>query len=281
MTLLDSETFASSTSYSIPVDAKIIVVECVGAGGGGGSGRRVGTAATAGGGSGGNGGGIDRVVLAGEEVSGTVTVTIGAGGTGGAARSSDSDGQSGGNGGISRFGPLYFWGQSSGFGGTTSSSGSVLPRGRVFSSTSATSQLGMSAGRGTTAGIAGAKGLDQPGYICGAGASGGAITASTSLAGAAGGKLETVPTDAWSAGSTNVATGGGGAAGTAGGGNASAGGSRGNGGGGGGGNYLGAGGNGGAGGVPGGGGGGGGAGITTSGAGGEGGRAEIKIWIYG
>lgn len=284
MSLLDSQTFASSTTYSMPADAKVIIVECVGAGGGGGSGRRVGTAAVAGGGSGGNGGPIARSVLTGAEVSGNVTVTIGAGGTGGLARSgSDSDGQNGTSGGQSRFGPLYFWGGINGYGGTASSSSPTVPRGTILVSTGAgnNQQLGMASGRATGAGLAGSRGLDQPGYICGAGASGGGITASSSLAGAAGGSLETQPHTAFSPTSTNVATGNGGSAGTLGGGNAGAGTSRGVGGGGGGGNYLGAGGSGGNGGAPGGGGGGGGAGITSSGAGGDGGRAEIKVWVYG
>lgn len=283
MSLLDSQTFASSTTYSMPAAAKVIVVECVGAGGGAGSGRRVGTAATAGGGSGGNGGPIARAVLTGAEVSGNVTVTIGAGGTGGAARSSDNDGANGTSGGQSRFGPLYFWGGINGYGGSTSSSNPTVPRGTILVSTGSNNnqQLGMASGRATGAGLAGPRGLDQPGFICGAGASGGGITASSSLAGAAGGGLETQPHTAFSPTSTNVATGNGAAAGTSGGGNGSAGSSRGVGGGGGGGNYLGAGGSGGAGGVPGGGGGGGGAGITSSGAGGDGGRAEIKVWVYG
>jgi hypothetical protein len=285
MTLLDSQTFDTSTTYSMPAAAKVIVVECVGAGGGAGSGRRIGTAATAGGGSGGNGGPITRQVLTGAEVSGgsNVTVTIGAGGQGGASRSTDGDGANGTSGGQSRFGPLYFWGGINGYGGSTSSSNPVVPRGVILVSTGSNNnqQLGMASGRATGVGLAGPRGLDQPGFICGAGASGGGITASSSLAGAAGGGLETQPHTAFSTTSTNVTTGNGGSAGSSGGGAGGAGTTRGRGGGSGGGNHLGAGGTGGAGGIPGGGGGGGGAGITSSGAGGDGGRAEIKVWVYG
>ena len=39
MTVLDTETFTSGTSYAIPTGAKLFVVECLGAGGGGASGQ--------------------------------------------------------------------------------------------------------------------------------------------------------------------------------------------------------------------------------------------------
>lgn len=83
--------FTSSGSYSIPASAVYVYVEAIGGGGGGGSGTGTGA-------SGGGGGGFNFAVLRVSDLTGPVTVTIGAGGTAGTA------GGAGGNGGNTTFG---------------------------------------------------------------------------------------------------------------------------------------------------------------------------------
>lgn len=88
---IDTQTFTSSTTYTIPAGAQFIFVECIGAGGGG-SGN---------GGRGGAGGGYWEEWIPVSALTSPVTVTIGAGGTG-------AGGTNGGKGGDSRFGTCYF-----------------------------------------------------------------------------------------------------------------------------------------------------------------------------
>lgn len=277
--LLDSQTFSSSTTYTVPANAGRIVVECIAAGGGGGGGARNTSTSQAGGGGGGAGGAWERVELAASEVGGagaSVTVTIGAGGTGGAGRTGSTGvGTAGGVGGISRFGTVYFAGGRRGAAGSTSTTGTGAV-GYLLQGVISTTGFGAGGdGSGATTGIAGVTS-----FRGGAGGGGGGGRTSTNRAGGAGGSFQSSPSisdgDTWS-----IQGGGGGAAGTAGGGNGTAGGTS-QGGGGGGSNNAAAGGTGGAGGAPGGGGGGGGGanGDADGGTGGTGGNAQIKIWVY-
>lgn len=277
--LIDSQTWSSSTTYTIPTDAQVIVVECIGAGGGGGGGARNTGTSQASGGGGGGGGPYERLALAVSELGGvgaSLTVTIADGGTAGNGRTgSTGGGTDGAAGGISRFGSYYFAGGRAGTAGTTGSAGAGGPGYVAPGHLSAAGFGAGGAGSGTATGSSGAKG-----WRGGAGGAGGGGRAGSNSAGGTGGSFETSPsfsTDAaWTAG-----TGGGGAAGSAGGGNGT-GGSASQGGGGGGSNNAAAGGVGGAGGAPGGGGGGGGGanGDGNGGNGGAGGKAQIKIWVY-
>jgi hypothetical protein len=56
MSLIDSQTFASSTTYTLPTGSLLVVVECIGSGGQGGGGARNTSTSQAGGGGGGGGG---------------------------------------------------------------------------------------------------------------------------------------------------------------------------------------------------------------------------------
>ncbi len=95
MSLIDSQTFASSTTYTLPTGSLLVVVECIGAGGQGGGGRRATGTGTAGGGGGGGGGGYFRESITAAELGGagaSVTVTVGAGGTGAGGGRTGSEG---------------------------------------------------------------------------------------------------------------------------------------------------------------------------------------------
>lgn len=268
ISLLASQTFTSSTTYTLPSAAKIVILECIGAGGGGGGGARNTGTFTGGGGGGGGGGPYERHTLTAQELGGggsSVTVTIGAGGTGGTGRTgSTGNGINGTNGGVSRFGTLYFGYGSAGNAGTSSASGGVSSAAVGFNM--GTSGIGSAGSANNT--VAANSGLRGGG---GGGGAGGRST--TDRAGATGGTSYSDP--------SLVTAGGGGAGGAATGGNGSDGAVK-QGGGGGGSSNTTAGGNGGNGGVGGGGGGGAGAnGDNNGGNGGDGGRAEINVWVYG
>jgi hypothetical protein len=282
MNLLDSQTFTSSTTYTVPSGAKSLIVEGIGAGGGGGAGGRF-NASEYRNASGGGGGPWERTFLDVSEIGGagsSVTVTIAAGGTGGTGVSTIPT--SGGNGsaaGLSRFGPVYFLGGRGGEGANVSTYN--------FSAGYAPFMFGGDASEvvprlfGSSAdGSAGRQGFRGGG----GGGAGGYDDGTTSFAGSAGGSSVANP-DMNTSGVYKwfVPAGGGGAGGAVG--NNGTAGTSGAGGGGGGARRTtgnaGAGGNGGS---PGGGGGGGGVlwSVTgTSGAGGTGGNAQIKIWVYG
>jgi len=72
----DFEEFLASGSYAIPASASYVYVEAIGGGGGGGGGASS---------SGGGGGGFNFAVLRVSDLSGPVTVTVGAGGAAGGA----------------------------------------------------------------------------------------------------------------------------------------------------------------------------------------------------
>jgi hypothetical protein len=293
-TLLDTQTFTSSTTYTVPSGALLFVVEVVAAGGGGGSGRKATTSARGYSACGGGGGTYERLSLAAAEFSSTVTVTIGAGGAGGASQTSTgTNGNDGARGGTTRFGQFYFFGGIGGPGGPNSTTTTPALVGytpsyfrQLFDSTGvATFSFGVP-GRQTAAGV---KGL-----LGGGGGGGGADTNTGGSAGADSvADFTSAITLSDTSNSVTYTRGSGGAYNGAGAnGSAGAVGTSaigGTGGGGGGEGLNGATpGNGGAGGAPGGGGGGGGSsnnasgGATAnSGAGGAGGNAQIKLWVFG
>jgi hypothetical protein len=263
MSQIDTQTFSSSTTYTIPATSKLIVVECIGAGGGGGSGRRGGPQA----GGGGGGGAWERLSIPVSELGGagaSVTVTIGAGGAGAPRATVDGNGSAGSKGGNSRFGTFYFSGAMAGSGGASSGAGE---RGQGYTGGLAMT-VGSEFGTGGRALLTARKG-----WRGGGGGGAGAVQGASS---------ESDPPLTTTGSFYAATTGGGGAAGTGDGGNGTAGGAS-QGGGGGANGASNMGGNGGAGGAGGGGGGGGGSSATliNSGAGGTGGDAQIKIWVFG
>jgi microcystin-dependent protein len=308
LTVIDTQTFTSSTLYSMPVAAKIVAVEWVGAGGGGGGGSRT-TAlsnannasyATGGGGGGSGPAGLFLIKAGDYGFTGNVTITIGAGGAGGAALASNetagtgASATSGSNGGYSRIGNLilgFGYGGTGGyavynsstyiFTGSTVAGGSVLNFAGSFAVANA-------AGAATAAftnanqGIAGLPG--NRGWIAGGGGGSGAswIGNGGLVSGGDGGFRGTSSTENIYSPTTGVQQTGLGAKGGTSISRAGAAGFSGNGGGGGAGGDSSAAGAGGAGGSPGGGGGGGGAAVNnTAGAGGAGANGQIKIWVYG
>lgn len=296
--VIDTQTFTSSTTYTVSASAKWVLIECVGAGGGGGSGRSSTSTNAAAGGVGGSGGGWYQVLAPASVFSGSQTVTIGAGGTGGTGVSGAS-GNAGAAGGISRFGPYYFGPGVGGAGGTTSPTQTGFNFGYIpanlLSYQGRVDEIGVSdnfsssafgkAGRGGTNNVGTA---GQYGFWGGAGGGGGGgVSVSTASAGSDGGGVsKDLATAASFSDTMTVTTGGGGAGGSSGAGAGTAGSTSdgmGTGGGGGGGATSGTAGAGANGGAPGGGGGGGG-GVNasgTSGAGGNGARAEIRITVFG
>ena len=272
LTLIDSQTFTSSTTYTISSSAKIIAIECIGAGAGGAGGGKWSSAAnTANGGPGGNGGGVYKLILSSAEVSGTVTVTIGAGGAGGAGQTVVDTGTTAStSGGTCRFGNYYFPGASG-----------WLADGNAVSSSAAAAGVLLNGGGGGLPSMAGSsagyKGFRNAGGGGGAGGMKATSFYNYDTIGQAGGS------NSYDAAVVFPSLTGGGGAGGAANTNGSAGVTAGHGGGGGGYAYSGTCGNGAAGAVAGGGGGGGGGGANSinGGAGGAGGRGEIKIWVYG
>jgi hypothetical protein len=85
--LIDQQTFVSSTTYNVNSSAKIILVECIGAGGGGGAGGKSPDNYYASGGGGGAGGGYWTTFIPASILDSNVTVIVGQGGAGGASTS--------------------------------------------------------------------------------------------------------------------------------------------------------------------------------------------------
>lgn len=123
MSLIETVLFTSSTTYRVPANARLILVEGLGGGGGGGGGARVSTATSVGAGGGGGGAPFAQIMMVATPGS-AITVTIGAGGAGGLGRTgSNGDGTDGSTGGSSRFNNFYFPGGRAGLKGTTTGNG--------------------------------------------------------------------------------------------------------------------------------------------------------------
>lgn len=187
--------YTSSGSYSIPAGALYLDIMCVGAGGGGGGGANATGAVGRSGGCGGGGGArspITRVRVS--DVTGPLTVTIGAAGTAGTAAtgSSNADGGDGGAGGSAivtdattrvlcsaygggggRRGTATLTDGGGGSGGGTASAGGVgLSVGTVAGGLPGASALSALSGTGAAAGIGAAGGLAEWGGGGGGGRSG-------------------------------------------------------------------------------------------------------------
>lgn len=168
--------FSASGTWTKPVGATVVLVECWGAGGGGGSGAR---AVGSSGGGGGGGGGYNYKLFDAADLSATVTVTIGAGGAGGAAITTDNtNGATGSAGGISTFGSLLT-GYAGGGGGAGSGSNNAGGGGGGATGSATTS----SGGSGPTVGVFGgasgsAGGVGVPAGFGGASGGGGATSQS-------------------------------------------------------------------------------------------------------
>jgi hypothetical protein len=308
MSLLASESFTGSTTYTPSASAKLLVWEVIGAGGGGGSGRSSTGTGSAFGGGGGSGGGYWRFTTAANEflvADPDIDITIGAGGAGGTSVNTATTGLAGAGGGdvvietdAAQGISFRFQGGNQGSGGSTGT-GAIGAIGMLIPFFSSSNVLFGSGGNSASTGNAfsGVQNFNGGG---GGGGGGGSSVSSNGTGGAGGnsysGDFSNIITRA--AGTFTVNTGGGGAGG-AGGGNAgtagadgitsnnfnnkSTSGLAGQGGGGGGGATSAAGGTGGTGGYPG-GGGGGGAGTgnnNNSGAGGAGGNARVRLWVFG
>lgn len=272
-------------TWTIPSGAKIIEVLAIAGGGGGGSGR-LGAAGSArsGGGGGGPGAVVRWLGFVAESNSTTLYIDVGAGGAGGAAvTASDTNGNAGSAGGLTRvvtgsagaMSGLLADGGTAGGGGTTStgSAGAASPS----QVTSLFQTIAGGTGRVTTGDGAGAY---MVAGCAGGGGGGGADAANANYAGGTGGSASSRIV-----GDAIFYRGSGGTAGGGNGGNATVGGAlfyaHGIGGGGGGGNASGNGGSGGSGDRGGGGGGGGGAvNGSASGAGGNGGSGYVRITVW-
>lgn len=281
LTLLDTQTWTSSTTYTMPAGAKIVLVEMIGAGGGGGGGARNTGANTAGGGGGGSGAAFIWQAFDAGQFSSPVTVTVGSGGAGATGRTSGTGGGNQGSaGGVTSFGTFSCPGGRGGNAGSTTAGGA---------NTGGYVPFGVALSDSGTVGSGGQGGINngnqgRVGYRGGAGGGGGAGCSTTAaFTGAAGGAVRTDLADVYGTNTGwGASAGGGGSGGASGnaGNNATA--SSGDGGGGGGSSRTAAAGTGGNGATPGGGGGGGGGAVDNdSGAGGGGGGGQVKVWVYG
>ena len=300
------ELFTADGTWTKPVGAKLVYVECVGAGGGGGGGRGgVGTQLRLGG-SGGGAGALARRFFPADGLAATVDITVPAGGTGGGNQADGVAGTTSKFGavqgtGLWAFGGGYGCGNatnnlSGGAGGGTASVGgngsaSSAPGG--FPGAGSATAIG---GQGAASVVIGAGGNAEYGGGAGGGTQNSGnwtFIGGSSLYGPAGGGAggACLTDDSEVAGSAGGAHGsyvaGGGGAGGAVNGGAGGNGATGNGystcgagGGGGGGQDSGTGGAGGTGGAPGGGGGGSGGGTSSGGTGGTGGRGEVRVWVW-
>jgi hypothetical protein len=128
-------TTAGTSSLNIPAGATMIEIVCIGAGGGGGSGRQGDNGTNRFGGGGGAGGAWSMATIRASNVTGPLSVVVGAGGAGGAARTTtNTDGLSGSSGGESRVqtntsAVICFASGAAGGGGGTAASGNNVSAG--------------------------------------------------------------------------------------------------------------------------------------------------------
>lgn len=292
-TAVNIQAFSSSGTWTKPTNAKRVKMFLMGGGGGGGGGAvTLGGSTISCGGGGGGSGGITEIEIPADQLTSTVSVTIGAGGTGGFGPQTQSASLSGSAGGVGNptFFGSYAWAQGGGSGGAGLSGTFGTPTGTGGASSSG----GNTGGAASTTGGSGTVGT--PGSATssstvgsgGGGAGGSCNTAATASAGGAGGRANVLNLTGGSGGVTGGGNGGAGQSATTSG--PSGGIVRASGGGGGGSVSTGTSGFiagfGGAGGVPGGGGGGGGAiqgltaGFYSAGSGGAGGAGYAVITTY-
>jgi hypothetical protein len=114
---LDVDELSGAGNYTVPANAKALIVEMIGGGGGGGGGAG-GSSDVNGGGGGGGGGaamGVRCTIVA--TPGATIAYACGAAGTGGAGGGMGTDGTEGGDGGDTDFGALTARGAAGGTGG--------------------------------------------------------------------------------------------------------------------------------------------------------------------
>ena len=122
-TVINSQIFTSSGTWTKPSGVTFVEVVVLGAGGGGGSGRKNTLSQNTCGGAGSGGGAVSRAIFKASSLGATETVTVGTGGTGGAAVTVNGVGNDGTDGGASSFGTwLTAGGGGKGTGGPTGDS---------------------------------------------------------------------------------------------------------------------------------------------------------------
>ena len=266
---------AGTYSLAIPSGATMIEIVCIGGGGGGGSGRRGDNGNNRFGGGGGAGGGYSSTTIRAADVTGPLSVIVGAGGAGGSAVTTDNtNGSNGANGNQSRVDSntgviLAYASPGNGGSGGTSTSGNG-----AGTSTNGT-DFGQSQGGAGSSSIGSAGGGSPNKPPSGGGGGSGLNTSNSQASGANGGAWNYSRISQSNAGTTSVPNGGAGGTPTQGqmvGGGGGGGGAS---------QSAAAAGNGGAG-TRGGGGGGGGASASgfNSGAGGNGGAGYVRVVFY-
>ncbi len=208
-----SEIFTSNGNYTMPADARIVIVDAIGGGGsGGGGGRNAGGVVKTGGAGGGGGAWVTRTFGA-EAISSPVTITIPPATAGGNGATATGNGTAGAAGGNVTFGSLL-----TGFGGGGGASG----RGAANLANGGGGGGGASnaGATGTTTGGAGGAGpgttaasTSTDGFAGGGGGTAASAGGGSSYGGGGGGGSNNNGAAAGSAGGTSYRGGGGGAGG--------------------------------------------------------------------
>jgi len=181
------DTITTSSTWTPPVWGKYFKVYLVGGGGGAGSGARQATTSARYGGGGGAPASSVWIELNNTQVTGSVSVTIGAGGTGGTSITTDStNGNNGSPGGATSFGSFTSTYTSGGGNGGTNSSGNRGTAISVISNFAPSSTLGGQNGSngspGTVSGVSN-QSLSYTGNFGGAGGAGAAGSSTTTANG--------------------------------------------------------------------------------------------------